>query len=639
MEMNDKSLGGIKIPRPKKMDSINPSVAAKRLTAIKKFFVDISKASVLEETKVIESPGQCVAPHVMGDMPDKPGEDADADALEKYDKALTTWTRDSNALASHHKVYESKLKRYREHQSEQDKTVMAFRTFFPEDKFDQLLRHPSYKSPAAKRARGANWSKPEKLDAMIIITEVLPAGKNEWNQVASELDDIGHGKNRSAQSVRSMYRKLLAHPKGTGEPTCPTPVKMAKRADYHINAKKDTLTICDSEDSEYLSGDDTTEEEGSGDDDAPAPEARVSDDEEDESSSEDEFAALPPPAMVPARSPNLQGSSPRGIQPLPQPRFVGGSPVQPRYHEHRYPGETIVRAPDGTLLHASISVEDAAMEYHNAENEEEVPLAVKKSKVRHTASSSESKSASKSKATTASSKPKAATASSIKPKAATVLSKSKAASKGVKAPKVDLTRSPSPKPKKTPASTAAKKAKAQQPTQRVGLTMDELKALPMPGDRVENVQLSETTRRKRALDTGITKLAAPSPNGKESDMMHAMLLQKAEIESQRLVAEDRRALERVEQLASDREERRLDREERQEERRMAMEEQREERRRKDRMEEAAREERLEARADQRRRDKLDDEERAIRRQREDEERECRLEERRLQMEVAFQRRA
>ncbi|KAJ3064471.1 hypothetical protein HDU98_012134 [Podochytrium sp. JEL0797] len=112
MDANDKLIGGIKIPKAKKMDSINPSEAAKSLTAIRKYFVDIGKASVLAETEVIENPGAYIAPHALGDMPSKPADNANANALEKYDKALTTWTRDSKALEAHCKVYKSKLKQY-----------------------------------------------------------------------------------------------------------------------------------------------------------------------------------------------------------------------------------------------------------------------------------------------------------------------------------------------------------------------------------------------------------------------------------------------------------------------------------------------------------------------------------------------
>ncbi|KAJ3060276.1 hypothetical protein HDU98_003729, partial [Podochytrium sp. JEL0797] len=94
--------------------------------------------------EVIENPAAYVAPCKLGDMPDKPANVADTDALDKYDKDLTMWMRDSNPLEAHRKVYESKLKQYCEHRAEQDKMVAALRTFFPKDKFNQLLQHPSY---------------------------------------------------------------------------------------------------------------------------------------------------------------------------------------------------------------------------------------------------------------------------------------------------------------------------------------------------------------------------------------------------------------------------------------------------------------------------------------------------------------
>ncbi|KAJ3062286.1 hypothetical protein HDU98_001823 [Podochytrium sp. JEL0797] len=148
------------------MECVNPSEAAERLTAIKKYFVDIGKASVLAETEVIENPGAYVAPRDLGDMPDKPADDADAVALEKYDKDLTTWTRDSNALEAHRKVYESKLKRYREHRADQDKTVAALGTFFPKDKFDQLLQHPSYvEKPLMSTAMELAWKQFASLES------------------------------------------------------------------------------------------------------------------------------------------------------------------------------------------------------------------------------------------------------------------------------------------------------------------------------------------------------------------------------------------------------------------------------------------------------------------------------------------
>ncbi|KAJ3377855.1 hypothetical protein HDU80_003116, partial [Chytriomyces hyalinus] len=167
-----------------------------------------------------------------------------------------------------------------------------------------------------------------------------------------------------------------------------------------------------------------------------------------------------------------------------------------------------------------------------------------------------------------------------------------------------------------------KKANEEKVTQRVGLTVSQLKALPSKEAHMNSPALSESARTKRGLNAAITTLAK-SPS-KKNDELTAFLVSKGNADAAR--AEARAEAERARAEAAEKrdmlilEDRRFAREERQEERRLEreqkarewqaeMEERREERKRLDRI---ADEEREERRIERRKQEKVEAEEREIR---------------------------
>jgi hypothetical protein len=175
-----------------------------------------------------------------------------------------------------------------------------------------------------------------------------------------------------------------------------------------------------------------------------------------------------------------------------------------------------------------------------------------------------------------------------------------------------------PRPKRTAKVAASLEAAA---TQRVGLSVDALKALSKPraGFSIENPPLiSESARRRRGLDSAIATLAStPTVEQQPDHFMSLYLISKGDAEKERVTSEERRWREKLEREDREREERKAEREERRMEREAALEEQREERRRRERMEEEAREER-------RRQCRIEEEERMERRKAEKEERELKM---------------
>ncbi|ORY34189.1 hypothetical protein BCR33DRAFT_511628 [Rhizoclosmatium globosum] len=85
---------------------------------------------------------------------------------------------------------------------------------------------------------------------MKCVYEVLPRGTNEWEEVVKRHELGGYKNNRSAKSIKDLYRSLKKSPKPTGDPTCPSPVRIAKQADKAIDEKADTVLVADG-DSEF----------------------------------------------------------------------------------------------------------------------------------------------------------------------------------------------------------------------------------------------------------------------------------------------------------------------------------------------------------------------------------------------------
>ncbi|KAJ3379372.1 hypothetical protein HDU80_002486, partial [Chytriomyces hyalinus] len=161
-------------------------------------------------------------------------------------------------------------------------------------------------------------------------------------------------------------------------------------------------------------------------------------------------------------------------------------------------------------------------------------------------------------------------------------------------------------PKKKLAS--KKKAEEEKATQRVGLTVAQLKALPTNQDSLSHSPaLSESARTKRGLNAAITAVASKSPS-KQNDLT-AYFISKGDSDRARAEAAKKRDFLMMEERRIEREERREEREQRAREWQAEMEERREERRRLQRIEDEEREER---RREWERKEKAEAEEREIR---------------------------
>ncbi|CAM9840781.1 unnamed protein product, partial [Ectocarpus fasciculatus] len=109
--------------------------------------------------------------------------------------------------------------------------------------------------------RGEAYSR-VKVDQLLTIAEGrLPMGMDQWEAVASEYNVHFPRTPRVAESLRVKYKALKNMKKSTGDPTCPTPVKRAKRWHREIDLKMSTINFDDDDEVSRLevdsiSGDD-----------------------------------------------------------------------------------------------------------------------------------------------------------------------------------------------------------------------------------------------------------------------------------------------------------------------------------------------------------------------------------------------
>ncbi|KAJ3068909.1 hypothetical protein HDU98_008005 [Podochytrium sp. JEL0797] len=147
---------------------------------------------------------------------------------------------------------------------------MAKKGNSPPRKQDKTKKSQSAKSkvkakkPAKRRVSGCgkNWTYPEKRDCAGLILSELPCGRNEWEPFARKFAETGHANNRSADSIKNMFRNERVTKKPTGDPNQSTPERWCKKAAILMDNRKATLQLCDDE--SFSSGSDSGSDTGSG---------------------------------------------------------------------------------------------------------------------------------------------------------------------------------------------------------------------------------------------------------------------------------------------------------------------------------------------------------------------------------------
>ncbi|RHY15888.1 hypothetical protein DYB32_010705 [Aphanomyces invadans] len=96
------------------------------------------------------------------------------------------------------------------------------------------------------KGRGKSWC-PGSVELMLDhIDDVMPAGGNEWEEVAAGFNG-GPYPFRDSDAIKRKYYMLRNHAKTTGDPTCPPEVVRAKLISRRIDANCAVLNLEDNE--------------------------------------------------------------------------------------------------------------------------------------------------------------------------------------------------------------------------------------------------------------------------------------------------------------------------------------------------------------------------------------------------------
>ena len=118
-----------------------------------------------------------------------------------------------------------------------------------------MSRQPRRSAAAGAGAgSGKNFTKYETKRMLEKVREHLPMGQMQWQTTTDAYNEgVGPDRLRDFESLRNKFKKLKNFPKPTGDPTCPSPVKAAKRIQREIEARA-AVTELGSEDEDADDG-------------------------------------------------------------------------------------------------------------------------------------------------------------------------------------------------------------------------------------------------------------------------------------------------------------------------------------------------------------------------------------------------
>jgi hypothetical protein len=106
---------------------------------------------------------------------------------------------------------------------------------------------PSKSGNVAGRKPGVqNYSRRDSNALLDPIEAILPASATEWGsvrEVYTDYCDANERQERTVESLRDHFKKMVNTPKRTGDPDCPPKIVRAKRAHYKIVARLEMATL------------------------------------------------------------------------------------------------------------------------------------------------------------------------------------------------------------------------------------------------------------------------------------------------------------------------------------------------------------------------------------------------------------
>jgi hypothetical protein len=87
------------------------------------------------------------------------------------------------------------------------------------------------------RKRGLQGYSKDDCDALVdIVKSILPLGSNKWEQVHKLYTAYAkeNGRGQDCDPLRTKFKAMAGLKKGTGDPTCPSYIREAKRANNMI---------------------------------------------------------------------------------------------------------------------------------------------------------------------------------------------------------------------------------------------------------------------------------------------------------------------------------------------------------------------------------------------------------------------
>ncbi|KAJ3272366.1 hypothetical protein HDU76_010931 [Blyttiomyces sp. JEL0837] len=86
-------------------------------------------------------------------------------------------------------------------------------------------------STSEPRSRGQNFNGEEIERLLNIIDDVKPVGQAMWEEVARRYNEATPRERptRNHESLKARFKRMVHHPKPTGDPDCPEEIRRTKR--------------------------------------------------------------------------------------------------------------------------------------------------------------------------------------------------------------------------------------------------------------------------------------------------------------------------------------------------------------------------------------------------------------------------